>query len=151
MILYTPLQKTLKDKELSVEQLIEMLNANQNLKTQLNQGKYLPLKVIDEICDTLDVSVDQVILFRKGEQQGDIKVKVNWDNLLKYAKEKSLGLTNISTLIHLDRTYLSHAKTRNTNVPLGVLKRISILLKCNLDELKYKSELEECYESKKIL
>lgn len=136
MISYEPLLKTLQEKKIPFDELNEKVNGGTMLRSSLNKGKYIPLEMVDLICQSLDIPVEKVILYRKGEQPSENKIKVNWDKLSEKAKANRYGLSALSQYCRLDPSYLSQSRKRNSMIPEKVLEVICKKLNCTVDDLK---------------
>lgn len=135
MISYEPLLKTLKDNGISFDELNEKVNGGKMLRSSLNKCKYIPLEKIDEICNVLEVPVESVLLHKKGEQPCENKIKINWDKLCNLASSKRCPLYFLSRECHLDNSYLSQARKRNSMLPEKVVGIICRKLECNVEDL----------------
>lgn len=58
---YKPLFKTLIDKDMSKEQLRQMIATSSRTITKINKGDYIALEVLDRICTALNVPIEAVI------------------------------------------------------------------------------------------
>lgn len=135
MIKYGPLLDTLGKKKMSFDDLNEKINGGKMLKSKLNSGSYIPLEMIDKICNVLEVPVEGVIVHTDGEQPGDNKIKVNWNKVSELAKKERYSFTALSRICHLDSSYLSQAKKRNAMLPEKVADLLCNTLGHDISEI----------------
>lgn len=67
MISFKPLWKTLLDKGMKKTDLLAAADISRGTLAKLSKDQYVSLKVIDSICENLDVAIDQVIEFKHGD------------------------------------------------------------------------------------
>lgn len=67
MISYTPLWKTMKEKGITTYALINKYNISSSTIHRLKHGKGATTQLIDDLCNILDCSVEDIIVFEKNE------------------------------------------------------------------------------------
>lgn len=67
MISYEPLYKTLKDKGVSTYKLITEYGVSRSLLDRLKHNRPISTVTLNDLCNILDCSVEQIILFEKDK------------------------------------------------------------------------------------
>lgn len=65
MIIYDPLWRTLKEKNVSTYKLRKDYNFSKGTLDRLKQGKNITMDTLDVLCDILDCSVSDIIEYKK--------------------------------------------------------------------------------------
>lgn len=65
MIVYDPLYKTLKEKNISTYKLINEYNISRSLLDRLKHNKPITTTTINDLCEILDCKIEDVILYIK--------------------------------------------------------------------------------------
>ena len=73
MISYKPLMKLLIDRDMKKSDLKTALKLHSSTISKLSKNEYISLKVLDEICNYLEVPIDQVIEVLPNQINHDIK------------------------------------------------------------------------------
>jgi len=61
MITYAPLMATLHRKKVSKTELQKMLKMSPSTLAKIGKDEYVALKIIDDICNKLDCSIEEVM------------------------------------------------------------------------------------------
>ena len=136
MFRYEPLAKTLKERGITLDILAKETGIRSSLLVaKLNGEEYLPCEYIDRICTFLNVPVEQVMMWKKGEQKGGERIKVNWQAVQAIAEMNGKSFGKLGEECRMSRGALSRAKTRN-----GTLKKqnVALLVKalgCKLEDI----------------
>ena len=136
MFSYEPLAKTLKEKDMKVAELADMAGLSKSvLLNKLNGGEYLSPLYLDKICAALDVPIEKVVLWKKGEQNSSERIKINWEKVICRCKERRLSLNELSRLCGLDSSSLYQLKKRDSGVKQRIAGFISKILECDIEDL----------------
>lgn len=65
MITYTPLWKTMKEKNISQYELIKKHNFSAGQLSRLRKNNYISTHTIDVLCEILDCEVKDIIKYEK--------------------------------------------------------------------------------------
>ena len=67
MISYKPLWKTLVEKEMKKTDLLDVVGISRGTLTKLSKNEPVSVKIIDRICDKLEIEVTDVVEYVKSE------------------------------------------------------------------------------------
>ncbi|WP_332632044.1 helix-turn-helix domain-containing protein [Halalkalibacter flavus] len=67
MFSYAPLIATLHKKQINKTQLREAIGASSTTIAKISRDEYVSLKILDDICNYLNVGLEEVIVHVKGE------------------------------------------------------------------------------------
>lgn len=136
MITYKPLVKTLKEKDITLEDLAEKCGVVESvLRNKINGGEYIPLSNIDVMCSKLDVPVEKVIQWEPGNNTDAVKASVNWDKVNVILNSKGMTLRKLSVQCRLNETYMAVARKRNVKLKMIVIKYIAKVLDCKPEDI----------------
>lgn len=136
MFSYEPLAKTLKEKDMKVAELAEKAGLSKSvLLNKLNGNEYLSALCLDKICTALNVPIEKVVLWKKGEQNSSERIRINWEKVICRCKEKRLSLNELSRLCGLNSSSLYQLKKRDSGVKQRIAGFIAQALECNVEDL----------------
>ena len=138
MISYSPLQKVLRERGISLDELQGMIGRNQNMRARLNNGDYIALAEVDKICDVLGLNVSDVITFEKGKQPVKDSTKMyylNWETIDRVREEKHISYYRMSQECRQHVSYISKTKSRKGQVPEAVVFRLIGILGVKKEDL----------------
>ena len=67
MISYKPLWKTLVEKEMKKTDLLDVVGISRGTLTKLSKNEPVSVKIIDRICEKLEIEVTDVVEYMKSE------------------------------------------------------------------------------------
>lgn len=67
MISYKPLWKTLVEKEMKKTDLLDVVGISRGTLTKLSKNEPVSVKIIDRICEKLEIEVTDVVEYVKSE------------------------------------------------------------------------------------
>ena len=67
MISYKPLWKTLAEKEMKKTDLLDVVGISRGTLTKLSKNEPVSVKIIDRICEKLEIEVTDVVEYVKSE------------------------------------------------------------------------------------
>lgn len=136
MFKYEPLAKTLKEKNITLDQLAEKAGIRGSyLIARMNGGEYVPSEYLDRICNTLEVPLEKVVIWKKGEQNCSERVSPDWDKITALLGESDLSLNMLSEKCRLSKCALSIARKRNGSLKKTVVNDMARFLGCKVEDL----------------
>jgi DNA-binding Xre family transcriptional regulator len=67
LISYKPLWKTLVEKEMKKTDLLDVVGISRGTLTKLSKNEPVSVKIIDRICEKLEIEVTDVVEYVKSE------------------------------------------------------------------------------------
>lgn len=67
MISYKPLWKTLVEREMKKTDLLDVVGISRGTLTKLSKNEPVSVKIIDRICEKLEIEVTDVVEYVKSE------------------------------------------------------------------------------------
>ena len=67
LISYKPLWKTLAEKEMKKTDLLDVVGISRGTLTKLSKNEPVSVKIIDRICEKLEIEVTDVVEYVKSE------------------------------------------------------------------------------------
>jgi len=136
MFKYEPLAKTLKERGMTLSQLAEEAGIRGSyLVSRMNGGEYVPSEYLDKICNVLNVSLDKVVVWKKGEQSSSERVSPDWDKITALLGESDISLNKLSEKCRLSKCALSIARKRGGSLKKTVVNDIARNLGCKIEDL----------------
>lgn len=147
MISYTPLIKTLKENNITLDKLASDI-AYPGLRRKLNSGTYLSLKTVDSICKRLKCSIEDVVVYREGEMKKieyTVGYEVDWGLVFdliqkKRTTKKEITLSEASVMMGKTKSYLNNASLSRRS-SRGIVDNLASFLECDIE--KFAKEIKK--------
>lgn len=137
MFSYKPLADTLKNKSIALKDVAEKAGLSESvLRSKMNNNEYISMKNLDQICNALEIPVDEVIVWKKGEQKQSEKINLNWNVIDATLKDKGMSMNELSLKCRLNKSTLFYAKKRGSQVRMEVVKDIAKILGMQIENLR---------------
>lgn len=140
MIVYEPLARSLREKGMTFDELAVSIGEKEDcLRNRINNGEYIPMRIIDRICSTLSVSVENVVKWKEGKQnpgKRDYRTEPDWSRIEGKAAERGHTLYSLAKACGLNESTLYKSRERKTGRMSSVMMRkICGVLECTKEEL----------------
>ena len=136
MISYSPLQKTLLEKQITLDKLAADINYS-GLRRKLNSGTYLSLKTIDMICSYLNCEIADVVEFKPGEMKKvdyTVGYTVDWPKVFDLLQIKNMTFKDASIKLGHSQSYL-HNLSISKRTSNKVVRQLCLLLECEPEKI----------------
>ena len=129
MISYRPLVETLKERKVDLKDVCKEVGMNSGvLINKMNDNEYIDMGSLDKMCSVLKCNVSDIIEWEEGEQKAAEKCNVNWNFVIEQLNHKSMSLNELSEKCRLNKSSLSHAKQRNSQLRSRVVDLMAVHL-----------------------
>lgn len=134
MISFKPLERTLRERDLNVTKLAELVGTSQgNLYKMLYMG-VSSTNLIEKICLTLNCQIQDVIEWTEEEVSLQ-RVNINWDIFEDVCKANGYSYRSLSLKLNRSVNYILNKKKQNSTFQQTELDDICKILNCNKEDL----------------
>lgn len=135
MISFKPLERTLRNKGLSVNKLRELSDIQiTDFSSRVQGKKSVRVNFVEKICKALDCSIQDVIEYSEEEVSLD-RIQVDWDKLDIKIKESGYNLVSLAEKLSLGRRFLQNNKQLKRKMKLTICEDICKVLNCSLEDI----------------
>lgn len=135
MISFKPLERTLRNKGLSVNKLRELSDIQiTDFSSRVQGKKSVRVNFVEKICKALDCNIQDVIEYSEEEVSLD-RIQVDWDKLDIKIKESGYNLVSLAEKLGLGRRFLQNNKQLKRKMKLTICEDICKVLNCSLEDI----------------
>lgn len=140
MISFNPLEKQLKERQLSLRDIEKEAGIYHNDLSQVLHKRKLPrISLIEKLCTLLSCDIQDVIEWSEEEfevNKDKIEfVDVNWEKLCNIISTNKTSLGKLSQSLGRSYAFLSNAKQRKSRIRQEELIAICKILNCSKEDL----------------
>lgn len=133
MINFEPLERHLKKRGITYQQLAEALGITRNSLYCNISKQGARVDSVERICNMLCCEIEDVIEYK--EEVKDRFVVINWDKFLKMCETQGITRTALTRELKLSKNFFSTAIQRNSKVKSSLLEDICSLLNCTEQDI----------------
>jgi DNA-binding Xre family transcriptional regulator len=134
MISYKPLERLLRDRGISLQELSDKLGfSRQALYVGLNVSE-TRTNFVERICNALNCDIQDVIEYSEEEVSLD-KVEVDWDKLTDKAKMSGYNFVSLAEELGYSRCFFLTAKCKKRKLKITIVEDICSLLNCTEQDI----------------
>lgn len=133
MISFEPLEKYLKNREITYQQLAGILGITRGALYSYITKEGTRVEAVERICKTLCCDIVDVIEYKEEVQEK--YVVINWGKFLKMCETKEITKTALTRELKLSKNFFSTAIQRNSKLKSSLLEDICNLLNCSKEDL----------------
>lgn len=135
MISFKPLERTLRNKGLSVNKLRELSGIQiTDISNRIQGKKSVRVNFVEKICKTLGCSIQDVIEYSKEDVNLE-KLDIKWDKLASIMKDNGFTFVSLAETLGYSKSFFLTAKSRKSKIKLTTLEDICNLLNCSKEDL----------------
>ena len=135
MISFKPLERTLRNKGLSVNKLRELSGIQiTDFSSRVQGKKGVRVNFVEKMCKALNCDIQDVIEYSEEEVSLD-RIQVDWDKLDVKIRESGYNLVSLAEKLSLGRRFLQNNKQLKRKMKLTICEDICKILNCSLEDI----------------